>query len=259
MICAITADLLDDDTRLETERLLAIFPHLPSDLPSACAWLDQIRSRGVGHFDRWHYVNQPINPGGLAVPPPHSDDVIFAIRQSLDTLHDPSALDFGRAFALRVLMHAVGDIHQPLHTVSRYTPRHPQGDRGGNDFPVVSGVVGGRDDTLHILWDRGLGLFDALATRDDSPAGAAVRRLAAELSRDVARGDLPAVAERNPQIWADEGLRLAEDYVYPGIEEGEAPSAEYLQRAEPVVRRQLLLAAYRLADLLESLPSPPSR
>lgn len=267
VICAIAEDLLDDDTRRETERLLSLFPHVPSNLPAACAWLDHVRSRGVGHFDRWHYVNQPINPAGLQVPESHSDDAVFAIRQSLDTLRDETAHDFGRAFSLRVLIHAVGDIHQPLHTVSRFTAARPEGDRGGNDFPVSTGLSGERDDTLHIFWDRGLGLFDPIPTGDndsdddsddDSDSAEAVRRIAAELRRSVPAGDLAGIDQADPQIWADEGLRLAEEYVYRGIEEGDEPSAEYLRRAEPVVRRQLVLAGYRLAALLDSLPISPS-
>lgn len=252
VICAIAQDLLDDDTRRETERLLSLFSHVPSDLPAACAWLDHIRSRGVGHFDRWHYVNQPINPAGVPVPPPHSDDVVFAIRESLDTLRDETTLDFGRAFALRVLVHVVGDIHQPLHTVSRFTPARPDGDRGGNDFPVSTGVSAGRDDTLHIFWDRGLGLFDSIPRGGEVEA---VRRIAAELRQSVPADHLVRLDENDPQVWADEGVRLAEEYVYRGIEEGDEPSSEYLRRAEPVMRKQLVLAAYRLAALLESLPT----
>lgn len=256
VICAITEDLLDDETRRETARLLSLFRHVPSDLPAACAWLDHIRSRGVGHFDRWHYINRPINPQGLPTPPPDTDDVVFAIRESIETLHDETAHDFGRAFALRVLIHVVGDIHQPLHTVSRFTPEHPLGDRGGNDFPVDTGLDAGRDDTLHIFWDRGLGLFDAIPRGGDTET---IRRMAAELRRSVPRGDLAGLDEDDPQVWAEAGLRLAEEYVYHGIEEGDTPSTEYVRRAEPMVQRQLVLAAYRLAALLESLPIPPAR
>jgi hypothetical protein len=39
---------------------------------------------------------------------------------------------------MRLLMHYVGDIHQPLHATSRVDPKYPSGDRGGNDFPVPS-------------------------------------------------------------------------------------------------------------------------
>jgi hypothetical protein len=47
---------------------------------------------------------------------------------------------------LRLLIHYVGDISQPLHNSDRR-------DRGGNDFPLKSqyGV-----DNLHALWDTSM-------------------------------------------------------------------------------------------------------
>lgn len=55
------------------------------------------------------------------------------------------------SFALRLVIHYVGDIHQPLHTVSAVDDEYPKGDRGGNSewiSPSVSGV-----GNLHSLWD----------------------------------------------------------------------------------------------------------
>jgi len=56
----------------------------------------------------------------------------------------------GDSFDLRLLIHFVGDIHQPLHATSRYTSKYPHGDAGGNGFKLTSkdGVT-----NLHSLWD----------------------------------------------------------------------------------------------------------
>jgi hypothetical protein len=43
------------------------------------------------------------------------------------------------SFHLRLLIHYVGDIHQPLHTSSRFTSDFPDGDMGGNSFIVDLG------------------------------------------------------------------------------------------------------------------------
>ena len=55
-----------------------------------------------------------------------------------------------RSFALRLLVHYVGDLHQPLHALSRVNSNYPSGDRGGNYFPVEE-----RDevDNMHLVWD----------------------------------------------------------------------------------------------------------
>lgn len=54
---------------------------------------------------------------------------------------------------MRLLIHYIGDISQPLHTITRVTPRSPGGDKGGNLFNISS-PVGFKDVTnLHSLWD----------------------------------------------------------------------------------------------------------
>ena len=59
--------------------------------------------------------------------------------------------DDQRSFALRLIVHYVGDIHQPLHNIDKVDYRHAKGDRGGNMQLVPddgSGVI-----NLHMLWD----------------------------------------------------------------------------------------------------------
>lgn len=41
-----------------------------------------------------------------------------------------------RALFARYLIHVVGDIHQPLHSVSLYNQTFPSGDRGGNSLKI---------------------------------------------------------------------------------------------------------------------------
>jgi hypothetical protein len=56
----------------------------------------------------------------------------------------------GLSTGMRLLLHYVGDIHQPLHGTSRVDHVYPAGDRGGNNFPIqpVSGAK-----NLHSAWD----------------------------------------------------------------------------------------------------------
>jgi hypothetical protein len=51
---------------------------------------------------------------------------------------------------MRFLIHYVGDVHQPLHGSSRVDKEYPEGDRGGNSFPVPS-IDGAKN--LHSVWD----------------------------------------------------------------------------------------------------------
>ena len=55
-----------------------------------------------------------------------------------------------RSFALRLIIHYVGDISQPLHSTAEVDSTYPDGDRGGNDehIPSKDGV-----SNLHAVWD----------------------------------------------------------------------------------------------------------
>ena len=44
--------------------------------------------------------------------------------------------DLSDSYHLRLLIHYIGDIHQPLHAASRYTTVYPKGDEGGNDMRI---------------------------------------------------------------------------------------------------------------------------
>jgi len=55
-----------------------------------------------------------------------------------------------KSFALRLIIHYCGDIHQPLHTVAVVNSTYPKGDEGGNRelIPDIGGVI-----NLHYVWD----------------------------------------------------------------------------------------------------------
>jgi hypothetical protein len=58
-------------------------------------------------------------------------------RKQLDpTPNKGISWDLSDSFHLRMLIHYIGDIHQPLHASSRYTKDYPDGDEGGNFFKL---------------------------------------------------------------------------------------------------------------------------
>ncbi len=54
------------------------------------------------------------------------------------------------------LEHFVGDIHQPLHVISRITNGCAE-DKGGNDFCFRESKTSYCRKNLHALWDNALG------------------------------------------------------------------------------------------------------
>ena len=59
--------------------------------------------------------------------------------------------DVAKSYALRLLIHYMGDLVQPLHCENRYNSEFPDGDKGGNLFPLKYHYD---VDELHALWDK---------------------------------------------------------------------------------------------------------
>ncbi|MEM9293609.1 MAG: S1/P1 nuclease [Acidobacteriota bacterium] len=254
IIAQIAYDELSPPARAEADRLilrLAAADPPTADFVPASVWMDGERQLGFRGHDRWHYINLPINADGLrAVKPAAEDNVVAAIRSMERTLQNPEAGDFQRALALRYLLHMVGDVHQPVHCVARFTLELPEGDRGANDFQIFGDEQSTAGATnLHAYWDRTLGIFPWVEA--DGSWAEEIPRFAAVTLKQVPRS-LEPVAIEDPEVWAREGFHLAKEFVYRGIESGGTPSEEYRRRAEPVIYRQLALGGWRLAVLLES-------
>ena len=256
----IAYDRLLPETRGEVDRLIAVLaeeePKIDHFVP-ASYWMDEIRRLGWRAFDHWHYTNPPYNPEGLpSVPPSHRHDAVWAIGQAVSTLRNPQTPDPQKAWMLRILDHLVGDLHQPLHSVNRYSRRHPDGDRGGNLFELSlppredGGYV---PDNLHAFWDGTAGLFPRI-----QPGQAWTRRIGSMARQVRERVPAPEGVEEDvdPKAWARESYRLSIEVVYEGIEEGGTPSEGYRARAQAVVEERLALGGYRLAAILEHALGP---
>jgi hypothetical protein len=58
-----------------------------------------------------------------------------------------------RALVARYLVHLVGDIHQPLHSVALYNQTLKKGDAGGNLLKLQ--LLNGSISNFHSFWDAG--------------------------------------------------------------------------------------------------------
>lgn len=128
-------------------------------IESAC-WADDLIDYGHSKFTfNWHFIDRPYNADGfLQIPLPHAENGVYALEQAVYTLKsfNYTVAPYETSTMLRYLIHIVGDLHQPLHSMSRYTEKYPNGDEGGNLVPInyLYGI-----DNLHKLWDSAVGLF----------------------------------------------------------------------------------------------------
>ncbi len=115
----------------------------------AATWPDDIRKTPD---DRpiWHYIDLPVIAPGYTPDPvallPVKPNAETQIGAETTLLSSSTATDGERAIALCWVEHLVGDIHQPLHTASLYSPAFPKGDRGGNSENLSAAQV--KDDPI---------------------------------------------------------------------------------------------------------------
>lgn len=205
----------------------------------AAFWPDVIRGNPQYDNPTWHYINLPFSPDGTPLTPADFEgpSVYTKIRQFRGTVGDKSRPGVERAVQLAWIEHLVGDVHQPLHTVARFSRETPKGDRGGNDVRLREAR------NLHSYWDGALG-----TTRDEQQ----IRKLAEDIMKSHPHEE---PANLDVRAWVEDGFRAAKESVYTfgdgsGTKEPIALPEGYAAAAQKVARARAALAGYRLAALL---------
>ena len=292
-IGALAEELISSETRSKVQQLLD--ESGDKDLASASTWADEVRENArlnrprpwdAEAFNRefpnnasWHFVNLPLATVSMAEAEPFvrgKSNVIQAIERCIAVLESgaPASGELSRRQAFRLLVHLVGDIHQPLHCGTGFyrlsdteppvlvtDPAEALGlpnDRGGND------LFYGPKEELHALWD--IGLVEEIADTFD------FRSLEAVLRQDYLRSSSPVTPgdyHRWPEAWALESVKLA-NAAYLAIRfktvetMGERDPLwisvtlppDYEKKNKELAAQQLVRAAVRLAQLLDRLRWP---
>lgn len=189
----------------------------------------------------WHFYDIPFSPDGTPTVSSPPVNALSEIKLLTTALTDTSATDDLKCYDLVWLLHLVGDAHQPLHAVGRFTKLIDKGDRGGNDEMVNVGEIA--PITLHAFWDSLLG--------DSASPSAAIAAASLLPPAD------PMLATRSdPESWFQEGAALAQTYAYGSvIGNGPGPyqlSLDYEKAAKSLAQSQVALAGMRLGNLINT-------
>jgi hypothetical protein len=274
----------------------------------AATWMDNLKAakRGTGPLkddpeaaqfnadfpdnSQWHFDNLPLGSKSYTDDGKSSakNDVVHEINIAITVLEGDSD-EHTPVQALRMLMHFVGDIHQPLHVGTGYysvaadgttltlvkTPAKAVGlpmDLGGNDIMLPSvPPMGPYKAELHSFWD------DNLVT--DSAKTSSATKYAAALAAKYATDEYKTTGSYHhwAEKWATESVKLADSAAYAGINpttgtENAAKTsvtasvdlpAGYEASNTAVAETQIVRASYRLAALLGKIkyadaPATPS-
>lgn len=209
----------------------------------ASGWPDYIKGHHIHAFDSWHFIDYPYSMDNTPSKPVPKENVVWAILQSIEVMKSSKATQLEKAWFFNFLSHFVGDIHQPLHCTTLYSKQFPDGDRGGNLFSIQSNVA----NNLHAYWDAGAGLLKPHLRFS------AIQKLADQISTEYPKSFFSSQIENlQPATWAYESYKLAKQQVY-SLQPNTTISANYTNASEILVKKQLALAGYRLANLLNTI------
>lgn len=235
-----------------------------------CApFADTIKGQGYSYQSDWHFTNQPYldedpNIEDYDFPAQDPQDVTQAITDINNWMLDQGDYkssytytktmsyfddaDQGKSFAFRLLIHYLGDSHQPCHSITRVDDEFPSGDRGCNSLYLQS--YDGASN-LHAVWDS---VIYEEPGKQSLPMNeytwADYGDIAADFASKypVSKSDYH---DADPAYWAQENMETA-DIVYGGVTENSSLSSDYQAQAVTLAEERIAYAGRRLANMVKT-------
>src|SRR5690606_28187667 len=193
---------------------------------------DDIKAdRAYDKYGPWHYVNYPLGMSYTESPKNEEGDIITAIEQCTAVIRNRANPREQRAFYLKMLVHFIGDLHQPMHA-SRAE------DKGGNDIQVQ---WFGQGTNLHSIWDKNL----------IESYGMTFTELADELD-NVSKKEKKKIQEGTIYDWVDESHDICAE-LYDSVKVGDKLGYQYSYTYNDLLFQQLQKGGFRLAKVLNDL------
>jgi hypothetical protein len=219
IVAAIAKQCLDKQTTDSVQKYLGVM-----SFEDASVWMDEVRSeREYDYLKPWHYVNVEKDKTYVKTKDP---EVVNEIEIAIATLKEKGVRDKDRInFALKVVFHLIGDIHQPLHC--GYAE-----DKGGNKIEVQ---YMGKGSNLHKVWDSEI-IEDVNITLSDC----------LKLANTLSANEKKKMQNNNVEVWMTEARELL-----PEVYNFETKiKQDYIDKNKPVIEKQLVRAGIRLAMVL---------
>lgn len=218
---------LNGKAKREIRRLLK-----RKSLAFVSTFADEIKSdKRYNEFYTWHYINMSMDEKYEDAKKNEKGDLVTGINYCKKIITDKTASDDDKAIYLKLLIHLIGDLHQPLHIGL-------QEDKGGNDFKVQ---WFNEPSNLHRVWDTeiienyNMG-YDELAENADY----------------LTKKQIKAIQKGTIVDWVNETHQLTKK-VYASATLGDNLKYSYSYNHLTTVRSQLQIAGIRLAQVLNEL------
>lgn len=193
--------------------------------------MDAIRSDSQYDYTRtWHWITTVDGEYDPSIQE-ESGDAYSVFLTLKENLKSGKLTPEEESDQLRMLIHIVADLHQPLHVGQ-------PGDRGGND---VSVEFFNRKTNLHAVWDYHLIEHQRMSYTE----------IARELNRRINSEVIREYQNAEPADWLREAVAIRPD-VYD-IPENNKIYYEYIYKYYHHVEERLMAAGIRLAQVLEEI------
>lgn len=157
--------------------------------------------------------------------------MVSGIQECIEILKNESSTEADRIFYLKMLVHLIGDLHQPLHAGRKE-------DKGGNDIQLQ---WFGKGTNLHRVWDSNMIDDYGMSYSDLSREFPSLRR---QQIKEVQKGTI--------LDWVAESQELANE-IYDSVEKGEKLGYSYSYKYWNIVEKQLQKGGLRLAGVLNEI------
>lgn len=195
-------------------------------------YADEIKSdKRYNEFYTWHYINMPLDENYNPANQNPKGDLVSAIEFCSAIISDKNSSDSDKIFYLKLLVHFVGDLHQPMHIGL-------EEDKGGNDFKLK---WFGKDSNLHRVWDSDMIEGNKMSYTE----------MAAN-TKKLSRTEIKTIQQGSVIDWVN-SIHESTRIVYNSATEGENLSYRYSYLHFELLEQQLQYAGIRLAKVLNDL------
>jgi hypothetical protein len=201
-------------------------------LAFVATYADEIKSdKKYNKYYSWHYINMDLDQTYEQAEKNPKGDLVTGINTCIEILNDKNSSDDEKNFHLKMLVHFMGDLHQPMHIGRKE-------DKGGNSIQVE---WFGKGSNLHRVWDTNM--------IDDWEMSYIEL---ADNADDLSKTQIETIEKGTLIDWVNE-VHIVTNEVYNSVEKGENLRYKYSYNHFGTVRTQLQKGGIRLAKVLNDI------
>jgi len=196
-------------------------------------WLDNASHQPEFKYaSTWHYKNIDADETFDNATLEPKGNIITALTEQAERLGNKSLSKEERALALKMFVHLMGDLHQPMHMGHK-------SDIGANRWDVT---FFSSSTNLHTSWDTNL--VESAHKWSFTEWTDLIDRLKKKERKQIVEGDYTS--------WAKETYAICK-MIYEATPVGTKISYDYVAEWTPVVEQQFLRGGHRLAYMLNKV------